>query len=426
MDEEGQSSEEQRALLESRIAEARSIADTVDREFANVDGANKFKNRIKAELRFLIDLRKKPSNGLKRYIETSNVVHFRGLLNAAYRYDNCRAFYKSFTKPDQKKGRKLEVDLVVEEGAKWVKVISRSARGLAMEYVGAGGGTSRSILEQAQDYVKMAVEFPYFFKTPVIVFEFLSGVPDLLARQIEGFGVVVAGTLVPIGDLVKLPEDSDEEDVDDDSQSTPELSSSSTRLKGEGLLSGALAFDTVNLDVTAIFALISSLTHPGGCGYHFESSLLNAQAALERKKPALAPLLKVIEGKKLIICRSAYDSVQSILSTVAGPEEKKRAKSLFENVEVVDDKLTERAAKLRISDKISPRSKIIFGSGDYYKAVTISANRHFVSAASHQGIHFAVILHESRALSEQKERSLKTSKFVCGNCFVKMIFSIGS
>uniref|UniRef100_A0A914RWR2 DUF1308 domain-containing protein n=1 Tax=Parascaris equorum TaxID=6256 RepID=A0A914RWR2_PAREQ len=119
----------------------------------------------------------------------------------------------------------------------------------------------------------MAVEFPYFFKTPVIVFEFLSGVPDLLARQIEGFGVVVA----------------------------------------------ALAFDTVNLDVTAIFALISSLTHPGGCGYHFESSLLNAQAALERKKPALAPLLK-----------------------------------------------------------------IIFGSGDYYKAVTISANRHFVSAASHQ------------------------------------------
>lgn len=37
-----------------------------------------------------------------------------------------------------------------------VKVISRSARGLAMEYVGAGGGTSRSILEQAQDYVNVS------------------------------------------------------------------------------------------------------------------------------------------------------------------------------------------------------------------------------------------------------------------------------
>lgn len=50
--------------------------------------------------------------------------------------------------------------------------------------------------------------------------------------------------------------------------------------------------------------------------------------------------------------------MQSILSTVAGPEEKKRAKSLFEHVEVVNDKLTERAAKLKISDKISPRSKV--------------------------------------------------------------------
>uniref|UniRef100_A0A0M3IMP7 Transcriptional regulator n=1 Tax=Ascaris lumbricoides TaxID=6252 RepID=A0A0M3IMP7_ASCLU len=56
MDEEERSPEEQRALLESRIAEARSIADTVDREFASVDGASKFKNRIKAELRFLIDV----------------------------------------------------------------------------------------------------------------------------------------------------------------------------------------------------------------------------------------------------------------------------------------------------------------------------------------------------------------------------------
>ncbi|VDM42905.1 unnamed protein product [Toxocara canis] len=231
----------------------------------------------------------------------------------------------------------------------------------------------------------MAVHFPYFFKTPQVVFEFLSGVPDLLARQLEAFGITVAGNLIPIGELVTLPEDSDEEDTMDSCESVHEsgldLSSESER---EQSLNGSFIFDMVNLDVTAVFVLISSLTHPGGCNYRFESNLLNAQAVLERKKPALAPLLSVIEGKKLIMCRSAYESVQSILSTVAGPEEKKRAKNLFENVQVVDDKLTERAAKLKISDKISPRSKVIFGSGDYYRAVTLSANRHFVSAANHQ------------------------------------------
>lgn len=50
--------------------------------------------------------------------------------------------------------------------------------------------------------------------------------------------------------------------------------------------------------------------------------------------------------------------MQSILSTVAGPEERKRAKELFEKVEVVEDKLSERAAKLKLSDRISQRSKV--------------------------------------------------------------------
>ncbi|VDM46171.1 unnamed protein product [Toxocara canis] len=89
MGEAERSDGKQLTLLESRIAEASAIIETVESEFASVDGATKLKNRIKAELKFLTD----------------------------------------------------------------VKVVSRSARGLAVEYVGAGGGTSRSISEQAQDYV---------------------------------------------------------------------------------------------------------------------------------------------------------------------------------------------------------------------------------------------------------------------------------
>ncbi|RCN43991.1 hypothetical protein ANCCAN_10018 [Ancylostoma caninum] len=51
-------------------------------------------------------------------------------------------------------------------------------------------------------------------------------------------------------------------------------------------------------------------------------------------------------------------------------------------------------------------ASIIFGSGDHYRAVTATANKHFVSSAYHQGVSFDVILHESRALSEQKELPL--------------------
>ncbi|KHJ85551.1 hypothetical protein OESDEN_14719, partial [Oesophagostomum dentatum] len=50
--------------------------------------------------------------------------------------------------------------------------------------------------------------------------------------------------------------------------------------------------------------------------------------------------------------------------------------------------------------------QIIFGSGEHYRAVTATANKHFVSSAYHQGVSFDVILHESRALSEQKELPL--------------------
>ncbi|VDK73261.1 unnamed protein product [Anisakis simplex] len=42
------------------------------------------------------------------------------MLDAATRYKQCSAFYKALTKPEQKKGPKLEIDLVVEDGAKWV------------------------------------------------------------------------------------------------------------------------------------------------------------------------------------------------------------------------------------------------------------------------------------------------------------------
>jgi len=56
-----------------------------------------------------------------------------------------------------------------------------------------------------------------------------------------------------------------------------------------------------------------------------------------------------------------------------------------------------------MSDKT--RAKTIFGTGDTLKAVTLTANSGFVRAAKNQGVQFSVYLHESRALTEQKQKT---------------------
>ena len=86
----------------------------------------------------------------------------------------------------------------------------------------------------------------------------------------------------------------------------------------------------------------------------------------------------------MIICRTAYNSVQSILSTVAGPQEKIRAEELFKKVRIVEDDVSERAKNLAPTERISDRCKVIFGTGDTYRAITATANKHCVSSAFSQ------------------------------------------
>lgn len=384
-------------LLEEKINEASELLSRIENQFKTVGGVSKLCNKVKAELRFLNNLKNKECGELKRYLDTSNLLHYKGIVECAEHYQPCAAFCKSFTVPNQKKGLKLEVDLVINDGERWVKVISRNARGLAMEYVANGGSASRSIIEQARCFMTMALNYPHFYKPPEVVFQFLNGVPDLLSERIESCGVIVLGDTVPIGELVILPEDSDSEPGTSDSECEGSYS------EDDEILSYEQGNHTLNLDITAIFALISALTHENGANFRFQSSMLNEQAEFERKSPVLPGILRIMEGKKLIMCRTAFNAVNDILRTVAGPEEKTRAELLFKNVEIVEDRLSKRAEALKMSDKINERSKVIFGSGDYYKAVTLTANRHFVNAAAYQGLQFAVILHHSRALSEQKQ-----------------------
>uniref|UniRef100_A0A0R3RGX4 DUF1308 domain-containing protein n=1 Tax=Elaeophora elaphi TaxID=1147741 RepID=A0A0R3RGX4_9BILA len=405
-------------IWKNKIRDVQMLYIQADVFFGETEGIGKYKRKLEKERKFLINLKNLPVNEMKKFLNTSNITYLHGLLSVAMRR-SCCAFYKSFAASERKS--KLEVELVVDDGATWVKVVSRNVRGLTMDFIGANGNANRSVIDQAHDYIEIARAHPHFFKMPKIIFEFVHGVPDLLRHKLESFGIEVFGDVVNINELVKLPADFALYDSDNVHNSV------AFPLEGKCSKAEDCVIDTINLDISSVFALVSSLTHGNGANYNYTSHLLNAQAALERKRPVLPLLLCTIRDKKLIICRTAYDAVQSILRTVAGPQEKIRAEKLFEKVEIVEDKLSERAARLELSDRINQRSKIIFGSGDYYKAITVTANRHFVRAAAHQvsfsflkkfycihalqrcliDIHFAVFVHDSRALSEQKQLDLR-------------------
>ena len=99
------------------------------------------------------------------------------------------------------------------------------------------------------------------------------------------------------------------------------------------------------------------------------------------------------------------DDFTTILDTLGGEGEKLRAKELVQRIKVIPDQISEKVQKLKTGGKVRERSKVIFGSGDYQKVVTVSANSGFTRAAQSQNITLAVITHESRALTESKMKT---------------------
>ena len=59
---------------------------------------------------------------------------------------------------------------------------------------------------------------------------------------------------------------------------------------------------------------------------------------------------------------------------------------------------------LLLLGKIKDRSLCIFATGDNLRVLTVTANTGFIRAAAGQGANFAVVTHQSRALTEDKEK----------------------
>ncbi|XP_042233509.1 UPF0415 protein C7orf25 homolog isoform X1 [Homarus americanus] len=161
--------------------------------------------------------------------------------------------------------------------------------------------------------------------------------------------------------------------------------------------------DKVNLDVTAMIAYVSA-TANGRANFVFKDKFLAEQAVCERKNPVKETLNGYFKGKELLACREAVIHFLDIVKTIGGESEKVRAEELVSRLTIVEgeDYLKE---KVKLGGKVRELSRIIFGTGQVHRAITITSNGGFVRSAEHQGVKLAVLYHKPRALTEAKESS---------------------
>jgi len=81
-----------------------------------------------------------------------------------------------------------------------------------------------------------------------------------------------------------------------------------------------------------------------------------------------------------------------------GPEEKIRARHLLKQLTVIPDSPSARMMDLPTTRKLAMKSKVVFGTGDHWRAPTLTANMGFVRAVSQSGMPLLTIEHRPRAL----------------------------
>lgn len=167
----------------------------------------------------------------------------------------------------------------------------------------------------------------------------------------------------------------------------------------------------LNLDTTALVAVVSELTN-GGAQQLLEmaseerekrfpmmAKFVYEQALVELDEPFLPQFEKMLSDRLPVICEYVYDEFTSITLTNGGPREKQRAQLLLSQLKVVPNMPSARVDALPETGKIKPRHKLVFGSGDFLQAPTVTANMSFVRAVQQKGMALAIVHHQPCALT---------------------------
>ncbi|KAM0879170.1 hypothetical protein ACQ4PT_034410 [Festuca glaucescens] len=169
------------------------------------------------------------------------------------------------------------------------------------------------------------------------------------------------------------------------------------------------SMELVNLDTTALVAIVSGISNGGvgklmstpeaetrgrfKCNYKFVMD----QAQSELQYPIFVEFGKAVDGKKCIICETVSSEFTEIASMCGGPEEKARASQLLKKLIIVSDSPSPRMMDLP-TRKLAMKNKVVFGTGDHWRAPTLTANMGFVRAVSQSGMPLLTIEHKPRAL----------------------------
>ncbi|XP_076242082.1 UPF0415 protein C7orf25 homolog isoform X2 [Calliopsis andreniformis] len=370
--------------LEEKIVSGKATIDRL-KLTGKIEGVDKLTRKFQQEIRFLEKVQS-TGNVKKEHLQSTNLIHLNAIVARLF----CANEPTNVIKPFKYQGSRLEVDIVCNGGASWVKVIARNARALTLISMGNG---------------------EYGQKPPDVIFHFAYGIEVPLAMRLEQMGVIVEGDKI---------HSKDETDIDmhegDTKLSTWTCSVGSVEeplvnykeniqsdLETLSTSSFATEIKVLNLDVSALLAYVTNMTN-GYDHFIYREPLLTQQAEMERKRPVKPILEKLFENKELIVCQTAYENFMNIIDVIGGPMERLRAKELLNKVRIVDDIPTGRIMeRLSLGGKIKDRSRLVFATGENMKSITVSANEGFVRAARMQGIECTAFLHEPRSLSEIKE-----------------------
>ncbi|XP_054728657.1 UPF0415 protein C7orf25 homolog [Anastrepha obliqua] len=339
-------------------------------EYVQIGGVQKIQRKISQEVKFLKKVIKNSTLKLN-HVQCSNLTHYAFLVQIVKLQREVVHVDCGF--PIEGRNNPLRVDIVCENGLKWIKAIARNSKSLTDAAKGAASYGARSILDQAQEFVEASAQHLCMFKPPKVVFYFSQTIDNALIEELQEIGIEIAS--------VAEPSDCDQS-------------------------ADILNVSTLNIDITTLLAYISNVCN-GSCNWIFRESILTEQAEKERQAPLKPILDSLFEGKRLICCQTAYNSFEEIISLLAGPQEHRRATELMARVEVLPDVATvpDELAVIKFSGKINQRSMKIFAFGTQMKAVTVTSNKAFIRSAKMQGINVPVFTHQARALTEAKEAS---------------------
>ncbi|XP_012230881.1 UPF0415 protein C7orf25 homolog isoform X1 [Linepithema humile] len=381
--------------LEQKIADGHSMVERL-RLMDKIDGIDKLIRKIQQEIKFLEKVHC-TGNVKKEHLQSTNLIH----LNAMVARLSCSKDPVSVIKPFKYQKSRLEVDIVCNNGASWVKVIARNARALTLISLGNGEYGQKSVLDQANSYLMCSKCHLHHYRPPDVIFHFAYGIEIPLAIRLEQMGIKVEGERIDAdNEILSSQHDiSEHDELDISEECEKDLDVDLQSLNTSAL---STEIKLLNLDVSTLLAYVTNMAN-GYNNYIYREPLLTQQAEMERKCPIKPILDDLFQDKEVIVCQTAYNNFMSIIDVIGGPNETLRAHELLKKVRIVDDVTTGRVMELRLGGRIKDRSRLVFATGENMKSITVSANEGFVRAARMQGIECTVFLHEPRSLSEIKE-----------------------